>query len=36
MSRKGLESMVDKSTVKDQLDILGQLVDLGGEDRVLT
>jgi hypothetical protein len=34
--RKGLESMADKPTVKDQLDILGKLVDLGGEDRVLT
>jgi len=28
--------MADRSTVKDQLDMLGKLVDLGGEDRVLT
>src|SRR5262245_52306784 len=28
--------MADKTTVKQQLDILGRLVDLGGEDRVLT
>ena len=27
--------MADKTTVKEQLDILGRLVDLGGEDRVL-
>ena len=27
--------MADKTTVKDQLGILGRLVDLGGEDRVL-
>jgi hypothetical protein len=27
--------MADKTTVKDQLDILGRLVDLGGEDHVL-
>src|SRR5262244_3337403 len=27
--------MGDKTTVKDQLDMLGKLVDLGGEDRVL-
>jgi hypothetical protein len=27
--------MTDKITVKDQLDILGKLVDLGGEDRML-
>jgi hypothetical protein len=33
--RKGLEIMADKTTVKDQLDILGKLIDLGGEDRVL-
>jgi hypothetical protein len=33
--RKGLEIMTDKTTVKDQLDILGKLIDLGGEDRVL-
>jgi hypothetical protein len=27
--------MGDRTTVKDQLDILGKLVDLGGEDRVM-
>jgi hypothetical protein len=27
--------MGDNTSVKDQLDILGRLVDLGGEDRVL-
>ena len=34
--KKGLQIMATKTTVKDQLDLLTKLVDLGGEDPVLT
>jgi hypothetical protein len=33
--RKGLKIMAAKTTAKDQLDMLGKLLDLGGEDPVL-